>query len=475
MKVELMGGTSKEELEKRIRMLAASGKLSEFPGNVFECYESRGDFSKDLALVKRIIGSGHKSIIEHDYLVFAICDVTPIVEQTIIGNRLTSFTIKSRRYVDFSTAGFYTPNFRNSDYSLHLENKELQKKYRKHTRFLNKEYSAFLEAGIPKEDARFLFPYSFYSNIVMGVDARELEKLVIYLLHGDVSKIQELHDLGEKFLTIIKKYLPYLDAEAIANYGSGDVDKYSFKTSLNKYKKNIEILRKPLLIDYTASPDDTLAQLAVMYETQCNFDEAPVIIAEEEKVDPDFKEKFISEIFSRDEARELEQISFTFQIPISLAVLTHLTRHRMHSLMVPSFVPMWDFNNYITPDTVKEAGLEERYKKAIVANMNLFEEFKNAGVVDEDLIYFYLAAQMCNVVTTINARSLMWISRVRCCNRAQWEIRRIINTMTSEVKKVAPIIGKGFGPTCVINRTCTERKSCGLLQKLLEKDAESTK
>ena len=47
--------------------------------------------------------------------------------------------------------------------------------------------------------------------------------------------------------------------------------------------------------------------------------------------------------------------------------------------------------------------------------------------------------------------------------------------MTSEVKKVAPIIGKGFGPTCVINRTCTERKSCGLLQKLLEKDAESTK
>jgi thymidylate synthase (FAD) len=212
-----------------------------------------------------------------------------------------------------------------------------------------------------------------------------------------------------------------------------------------------------------------------MYETQCNFDEAPVIIAEEEKVDPDFKEKFISEIFSRDEARELEQISFTFQIPISLAVLTHLTRHRMHSLMVPSFVPMWDFNNYITPDTVKEAGLEERYKKAIVANMKLFEEFKNAGVVDEDLIYFYLAAQMCNVVTTINARSLMWISRVRCCNRAQWEIRRIINTMTSEVKKVAPIIGKGFGPTCVINRTCTERKSCGLLQKLLEKDAESTK
>ena len=40
---------------------------------------------------------------------FALNDVTPIVEQTIIGYRLTSFTIKSRREVDFRTVGFYTP------------------------------------------------------------------------------------------------------------------------------------------------------------------------------------------------------------------------------------------------------------------------------------------------------------------------------------------------------------------------------
>jgi thymidylate synthase ThyX len=59
------------------------------------------------------------------------------------------------------------------------------------------------------------------------------------------------------------------------------------------------------------------------------------------------------------------------------------------------------------------------------------------GVVEEDLIYFYLAAQLCNVVTTINARSLMWISRVRCCNRAQWEIKELADLMLAEVYKVA--------------------------------------
>ena len=95
MKIELIGGYEKNELETRIQKVATAGKLSRFPGNVFEVLESCDDYEKNLKLIKRIIGMGHKSIIEHDYLVFAICDVTPIIEQTIIGNRLTSFTIKS--------------------------------------------------------------------------------------------------------------------------------------------------------------------------------------------------------------------------------------------------------------------------------------------------------------------------------------------------------------------------------------------
>ena len=76
---------------------------------------------------------------------------------------------------------------------------------------------------------------------------------------------------------------------------------------------------------------------------------------------------------------------------------------------------------------------------------------------------------MCNVVNTVNARSLMWISRMRCCQRAQWQIREIANHMTLEAKKVAPLISKGFGPTCIVNHVCNEGpKSCGLINKILE-------
>ena len=126
MEIKLIGGCEKNELETRIQKVATAGKLSRFAGNVFEVLESCNDYEKNLKLIKRIIGMGHKSIIEHDYLVFAICDVTPIVEQTIIGSRLTSFTIKSRREVDFRNAGFYVPEFRDKNYKEHPKNKELK-------------------------------------------------------------------------------------------------------------------------------------------------------------------------------------------------------------------------------------------------------------------------------------------------------------------------------------------------------------
>lgn len=467
MRIELLGGTSREKLEERIKIVAAAGKLSQFPGNVFEVLDDSKDYVENLKVIKRITKMGHKSITEHDYLVFAISDVTPIVEQTIIGNRLTSFTIKSRRYVDFRNAGFYVPNFRNKDLSLHMENELLKAKYKAHMEYLFNEYSSLIDSGIPNEDARFVLPYSFYSNIVMGLNARELEKMILYLLYGNVSKIQELHDLGEELLKIANKYVPYLK-NSIARYQRGETT-FDYLKVVKEHHPQSNVLDKPLLLEYTISADDLVLQLAIMSETQCSYDEVLRVIDEAEKVDLDFREKFMNEILRKEENRELEEVSFTFQVPISLAVLTHLTRHRMHSLLVPSFVPLWNFRNYVVPHTIKNAGLEKKYDEIVETNIKMLEDFKNVGVAEEDLVYFYIGCQMCNVVTTVNARSLMWISRMRCCNRAQWQIREIVNHMTSEVRKVAPLIGKGFGPSCIVNHVCNEGpKSCGLIDKILE-------
>ena len=178
MKVELLGSCNQEELERRIQTVAAAGKLSRFKGNVFEVLESCNDYEKNLKLIKRIIGMGHKSIIEHDYLVFALCDVTPIIEQTIIGNRLTSFTVKSRREVDFRTVGYYVPEFRDENLEIHPKNKELKEKYQEHMKYLFNAYGEIVDSGVSVEDARFILPYSYHSNLIMGLDARDRKSVV---------------------------------------------------------------------------------------------------------------------------------------------------------------------------------------------------------------------------------------------------------------------------------------------------------
>ena len=470
MKIELLGGCTKDELENRIQRVAAAGKLSRFSGNVFEVIESCDDFESNLKLVKRIIKMGHKSIIEHDYLVFALCDVTPIVEQTIIGNRLTSFTIKSRREVDFRNVGFYIPEFRNKDLEIHKDNEELKEKYVAHMKNLFNIYGDIVDTEIKVEDARFVLPYCYHSNIIMGLDARELEKLIISLRSGRLSRIQELKELGNLLYDVAKEYISYLPS-TIKMSEVTDKNEFEYLESMVE-RPEIKIAEKTSLISYTKNADDVILESMIMYHYQCSEKKAKEILKEMLEKDSNAREKLMDNILHKEERRELEQVSFTFQIPISLAILTHLTRHRMHALLVPEFVPMWNLNNYVIPATVraKEETLK-LYQKAIDVNIEEFNKFKAAGVAEEDLIYFYLGAQMLNVVTTMNARNIQWVCRQRCCNKAQWQIRYIANDIQKQVAEVAPLLGKGLGATCMTDRVCNEgRECCGLIDKLLEAD-----
>lgn len=468
MKIELLGGCTKEELESRIRRVASAGKLSRFKGNVFEVLESCDNYDNNLKLIKRIIKMGHKSIIEHDYLVFAIADVSPIVEQTIIGNRLTSFTIKSRREVDFRNVGYYIPNFRNKNMELHEKNSELQERYKKHMQYLFNEYANLVDDGINVEDARFILPYSYHSNIIMGLDARELEKLVVSLLYGELSKISELKELGTILLEQIEEYVPYL-SDIIKENETNTSNPFEYIEGLVS-RPEIKICDKAKLISYPENPDDIVLESAIMYHYQCTLEETKEILNKAESLDTNARQKMMDIILNKTENRELEHVNFRFQIPISLSILTHLTRHRMHSLLVPEFVKMWNLNNYIIPNSIK-VKYEDKYNEIFKENIRVYNEFLNEDIAEEDLIYFYLGGNMCNVITNMSARTLQWISRLRCCNKAQWQIRNIANDIVKEVKKVAPLIGKGLGPTCITNNICNEgRESCGLIDKILNKN-----
>ena len=464
MKVKLLSVTNKDRVEERIKVVATAGKLSRFPGTVTEVYDSCEDVAKNQRFIERVIGMGHESITDHDYLVFAIEDVSPIVEQILIEERFSSFTIKSRREVDFSNAGYYVPEFRDNNHQVLANNKELQKMYMEHMKLLFNSYSDLLELGIKKEDARFVLPYSFNSNIIMGIDAHVFKNLIVRLTKGKESNIAELRELGEKLYEIMEQYVPYLkniiDKAEVPN-------KDLVGELLDDYIDNstYEILGNVELLSASSDVDKQILLSALMRVYGFDYNKA---LAYYEKVlanDLELQKELMKKILVNGKD-ELKQVNFRFQVPISLAVLTHITRHRTHDLMVPDFVPVRDLTKYKTPASVS-AKAKEKYDEIYRINQEMYEKFKNAGVCDEDLIYFYLAGNMLNIVTNMDGATLSHIARLRICTKAQWEIRGILTQMRELVKEVAPVYATILGPDCEVFRECHEGKeSCGKIKVL---------
>ena len=212
---ELLQAIKEIEISRRCEIVSSAGRLSRAAGTVLDILglsESK-TLEQNINFANRVIGMGHDSISDHDYCVFAIKDVSPIVEQTIIEERFASFTIKSRREADFSQVGFYVPDFRDENGNILLNNEKLKEEYKEHMQMLFQTYITLKDMNIPIEDARFILPYCYHSNILMGMDAHSVKNLIVKLTKTKYRNITELREFGEKLYEIVQEHMPYIVPE----------------------------------------------------------------------------------------------------------------------------------------------------------------------------------------------------------------------------------------------------------------------
>ena len=81
---------------------ASAARISTTPGDALELFEKAQGNPRNQDLIGKVLRSGHRSVIEHAVFSIALQNVSVYVEQYFIERRLASFTVKSRRYVDFS-------------------------------------------------------------------------------------------------------------------------------------------------------------------------------------------------------------------------------------------------------------------------------------------------------------------------------------------------------------------------------------
>lgn len=84
----------------------------------------------------------------------------------------------------------------------------------------------------------------------------------------------------------------------------------------------------------------------------------------------------------------------------------------------------------------------------------------------EDARYVFPNAAETKIVVTMNARSLMGFFNLRCCNRAQWEIRDLADEMLTQAIEVAPAIFTNSGAPCTHGKCGEGAMSCGKIRTL---------
>ena len=459
------------EKERRAEVVSSAGRLSRFAGDVFEVLgiSENKTLEQNTKFASAVIGMGHDSISDHDYAVFAIKDVTPIIEHILIEERFASFTIKSRREVNFADVGFYVPDFRDKDGNIIPNNEEAKEEYKKYMQSLFAAYQSIVDKDIPKEDARFVLPYSYHSNIIMGMDAHCIRDLVIKCTKSKYAKISEVKEFGEKLYDIVKENMPYL-VPTIENYEVKEEDAVD-KFLSEQITKNIDDQNKgikPKLLNKPEDIDRRICIAALMRRYQYSLEKAEKVLDELIKNDPDFEEKLIRKIAFEGDELELTQVYFTFQIALSLAILTHLLRHRTHHIMPQEFTDI-DLNRYITPPKVKTK-CDELYQQIYKDNYKMYEHFKNDyGIRKEDLIYFILSGTIANSITAMDGKTLKHILGLRECTKAQWETRNMAYGMHDEINALegAENYSSILGATCTTQGICNEGKECcGKVYKL---------
>ncbi len=224
---------------------------------------------------------------------------------------------------------------------------------------------------------------------------------------------------------------------------------------------------KVTLLTNTPEPEKTVVLAAKLCYSGCSVAEL------EEKVKDLSFDKFLTKILDMGHLSVLEHANFTFGVDgISRATSHQLVRHRLASYSQQSqrYVSFDKNNEYVIPPSIEErAGAKERFTGMVADIYALYSDLLNEGIAAEDARFLLPNAACTKIIITMNARELIHFFKIRCCERAQWEIRDMATRMLKLAQKKAPVIFKKSGPACV-KGVCSEGElTCGKPGEIREK------
>ena len=234
------------------------------------------------------------------------------------------------------------------------------------------------------------------------------------------------------------------------------------------------------LIAHTNDPEKTIAAAAKLCYSDAHIETLL------DGLTPEKTTAFLQKLSDLGHASPIEHASFTFGIEgVSRTFLAQVTRHRIASFSVQSqrYVRLEDFRYVIPPEIecIPEAKaqfirsmnddaqkylelvhtLEDAHTARFMAQgmPEKAARAKASKQANEDARFVLPNACETKMVMTMNCRSLQNFFNLRCCNRAQWEIRAVADEMLRLVLPLAPHVFAYAGPRCLTG-ACPEAHMC---------------
>lgn len=367
---------------------------------------------------------------------------------------------KSTRYVDYSSK--INGNYRYYSDST-LEKMGLINEYKKAMdglfetySKLSNDFSEYLKKRFPNEEenliktktfdvVRLILPVSTLSQISFFGNGQTFEYLICRSLDHKLGEVRWAGNKAfEELSKIIPAFLKRTESEESSQYRNylskrGERIKKALE-DVNWKKEIVSIGESVRLLDYDADGENKIIAGFLFSELKEPYDYTLEKVRHLSFVE---KEKILQEILKDRNfryykiPRAFENTYLRFEITMNIGAWRDLHRHRMHTQYRQKFNID---NGFDIPEEIKDANLDEEFKKAIFRTEEIFKKVER---FDSDVAQYCCAlAHKVRFIQYQNLRSFFWEAELRTITQGHPDYRKIEQEKIKLVQKIYPLISK---------------------------------
>ena len=216
------------------------------------------------------------------------------------------------------------------------------------------------------------------------------------------------------------------------------------------------------IVNLISMPENPLKTIFLACRT-CYSADYPINIWEN-ATDDEKMLKLVKRVLASGHHSTIEHCQYVFTISgVSRACTHQLVRHRHMSFSQKSqrYVTEKGQFEYITPNTIKKAGLETEYDEFMSKTAEFYEKMINQGIPAEDARFILPNAATSSLVASLNLREFIHLANIRLCTNAQHEIRVMVKKMCDLAMEKDPWLAEYLVPKCEAAGHCDEIRGCG--------------